>query len=556
MSNSIAQNLSPAKAEREVDVVIVGAGFAGLYALHEARGKGLSAVVFEAGSEVGGTWNWNRYPGARCDIESLQYSYSFDAQLEQEWQWTERYATQPEILAYLNHVADRFDLRRDISMNTRVQSIAFDEATNRWTVVTDQDDRVTSRFCIMATGNLSAARVPDITGRESFGGPTYHTGHWPHEGVDFTGKRVAVIGTGSSGIQAIPKIAEQAAQLTVFQRTPAFSLPARNMPLDPDKDRAWKSEYPFHRNRARTSRSGLLTPPGTGKKIAEATADEHRDAFEFFWEEGGPGLLGSFADIMLDQEANKVAADFVRGKIREMVKDPVVAERLSPSDYPIGAKRICIDTGYFDTYNRPNVALVDLRETPIERITPTGIATSDAEYAFDAIVFATGFDAMTGALSRIEISGRDGLKLTGKWSAGPRTYLGLMTAGFPNLFLITGPGSPSVVGNVVLSIEFAVDFVIEAIDAMESSGRKLIDVDIETEDEWVDHVRDVANMTLYSVANSWYLGANVPGKPRVFMPYVGGNIPYRQKVAAVIENDYEGFVFDAETAQRAQAVNS
>ena len=523
-----------------MDAVIVGAGFAGMYMLHRLRGLGMSAVVFEQGTDVGGTWYWNRYPGARCDVESMQYSYSFSPELQQDWQWSERFSAQPEILRYAQHVAERLDLKRDIRFETKVTSATFDEAANRWTVTTDRGDSVTARHCVMATGCLSSARLPDIAGLEGFQGATYHTGHWPHEGVDFAGKRVAVIGTGSSAIQAIPVIARQAAHLTVFQRTPNFSIPSRNAPMDSEYEGWWKSDYEAHRAKARMMRTGILY--GLNEKSAlEVTPAEREAEYEARWARGGTAFMASFADLITSRDANDTAAEFVRAKIRGLVKDPAVAEILAPKGYPIGTKRICVDTDYFETFNRDNVTLVDVRDAPIEAITAKGVRTRHGEVEVDAIVFATGFDAMTGALTRIDIRGRDGLGLAEKWEDGPRTYLGLMTAGFPNLFMITGPGSPSVLSNMIVSIEQHVDWLADCLAHLSTRGLETIEATREAEDQWVDHVNEVADRTLYPAANSWYMGANIPGKPRVFMPYIGGVGAYREKCTEIAAQGYPGF---------------
>jgi cyclohexanone monooxygenase len=522
------------------DAVIVGAGFAGLYMLHRLRGLGRSAQVFEAGSGVGGTWYWNRYPGARCDVESMDYSYSFSDELQQEWRWTERYASQPEILRYINHVADRFDLRRDVQLDTRVTAAVFDEVTNRWTIRTDRGDRVSARFCIMATGCLSEAQVPKFKGLETFEGQWYHTGHWPHEGVDFTGQRVGVIGTGSSGIQSIPIIAQQAAHLFVFQRTPNFSVPARNAPLDPEYERRVKASYAEFRRQARESRIGFVVERNEQSALAVAP-DEREREYETRWGRGGLGFAATFADLLTSQAANDTAAEFFRAKIRDTVRDPAVAETLSPQDYPLGTKRLCVDTDYYATYNRDNVTLVDVRNAPIEVITPHGLRTRDRDFALDSIVFATGFDAMTGALLSIDIRGRAGQTLREKWAAGPRTYLGIAVAGFPNLFTITGPGSPSVLSNMIVSIEQHVDWIADCITYLGEHGRTGIEATLEAEDRWVAHVNEVGNATLYPLAKSWYTGANIPGKPRIFMPYIGGVGVYRQACEDVAAKGYQGF---------------
>ncbi|MGE0420188.1 MAG: flavin-containing monooxygenase, partial [Acetobacteraceae bacterium] len=432
------------------DVVIVGAGFAGMYMLHRLRGLGLTARVLETGSDVGGTWYWNRYPGARCDTESMQYSYSFSDELQQEWSWSQHYAPQPEILRYARHVADRFDLRRDITFNTRVTSAVFDEASRRWTVTTDRHDTISARYCVMATGCLSSAQMPRFDGMDVFRGQTYHTGQWPHEGVDFSGKRVAVIGTGSSGIQAIPVIAEQAARLFVFQRTPNFSIPCRNRTMDPEYENSWKSVYPERRAQQRHSRVGVVYD-AIDRSTFDVSDEERQQVYAARWARGGTSFIAAFNDLFFDQAANDTAADFVRSRIRATVRDQLVAERLLPRGYPIGTKRLCADTDYFETYNRDNVELVDIRDTPIECLTPDGLRVGGRDYAVDAIVFATGFDAVTGALAAIDIRGRGGQSLKCKWESGPRTYLGLMSAGFPNLFMITGPGSPSVLSNMIVS---------------------------------------------------------------------------------------------------------
>ncbi|MBI5289898.1 MAG: NAD(P)/FAD-dependent oxidoreductase [Chloroflexi bacterium] len=524
------------------DAIIVGAGFAGLYMLHRLRGLGLSARVIEAADGVGGTWYWNRYPGARCDIESLEYQYGFDDDLPREWRWSERYASQPEILRYINHVADRLDLRRDIQFETRVTSARFHEGAARWLIETDNGDRISAAFCIMATGCLSAPRHPGFKGLESFEGDWYHTGYWPHEGVDFTGKRAGIIGTGSSAIQSIPHIARQAAHLTVFQRTPNFSIPAHNGPIDHEAERQMTERYTEVRRRARASAAGVVSRAPSERSAMQVTPEEREAEFEARWQYGGLGMGGAFIDIVISPEANQTAADFVRGKIRSILKDPVTADLLCPKDYPFATKRLCVDTEYFETFNRNNVTLVDVRSAPIEEITPKGLRTADAEYEFDCLVFATGFDAMTGALLGIDVRGRGGQELRDAWSAGPRTYLGLQVAGFPNLFTITGPGSPSVLTNMIVSIEQHVDWIAACIEYLLEHGIKTIEPTVEAQDAWVEHVNQVASLTLFPQANSWYMGANIPGKPRVFMPYIGGLGAYAQKCDEIAANGYEGFV--------------
>jgi cation diffusion facilitator CzcD-associated flavoprotein CzcO len=531
---------SSSEVSNEFDAVIVGAGFSGMYMLHRLRGLGLSARVFEAGSGVGGTWYWNRYPGARCDTETLEYSYSFSDELQQEWSWSERYAGQAELLTYANHVADRFDLWRDMQFHTRVLSAIFDETTHLWTVRTDAGDAVRARFCIMATGCLSTAQVPDFKGLDSFQGTWYHTGNWPHHDVDFSGQRVGVIGTGSSAIQSIPIIASQAAHLTVFQRTPNFSIPAWNAPMDPEVERQYKAAYLEYRKKARESRRGYAVDVSDQPALS-VTPEERERIFEEQWRRGGLHFLTGFGDLYTSKEANDTAAEFVRAKIRETVHDPATAEALLPDSHPIGTKRLCVDSHYYETYNRENVTLVDLRKDPLVEITQSGIRTENAEHELDSIVFATGYDAMTGTLTRIDIRGRGGIQLKEKWAEGPRTYLGVAVSGFPNLFTVTGPGSPSVLSNMMVSIEQHIDWITECIEYLSERNLQAIEATPEAEERWVQHVNEVAHSTLYPQAGSWYMGMNVPGKPRVFMPYVGGVGHYRRTCDAVAANGYEGF---------------
>jgi len=459
------------------------------------------------GDGVGGTWYWNRYPGARVDIESQEYSYSFSPELEDEWVWTERYATQPELLRYVNHVADRFDLRRDIEFETRVTSARFDESAHRWRVQTNAGDDAVAKYCVMATGCLSVTNDPRFPGVETFKGKSYHTGRWPHEGVDFTGKRVAVIGTGSSAIQSIPQIAAQAAHLHVFQRTPNFSVPAHNGPQNPEKLADWKANRDAYRQMARESGAGIVAVEASEASALEATPEERQAVFEKRWARGGFALGGSFMDVMINLDANALAAEFVHDKIRSIVKDPETAEILCPRGYPFGTKRLCVDTGYYETFNRDNVTLVDLTKGGITAITPAGVKTASAEYEFDAIVYAIGFDAMTGALNNIDIQGRAGERLREKWADGPKSYLGLMVAGFPNLFMVTGPGSPSVLSNMMVSIEQHVDWITDCIGYLNQRQIGVIEATQDAENGWVAHVNEVADMTLYPQANSWYLGA-------------------------------------------------
>ncbi len=525
----------------ELDVVVVGAGFAGMYLLHRLRNAGFSTVVLEAADDVGGTWYWNRYPGARCDIPTVDYTYSFDPELEDEWTWSEKYATQPEILRYAQHVADKHDLRRDIRFDTRVDAARWDEGSSRWHVRTEAGDELTCRWYVMATGCLSMPKTPDIEGADRFGGEVYFTSRWPHEGVDFTGKRVGVIGTGSSAIQSIPIIAQQASELTVFQRTPNFSIPAHNGPVSEERKAELEADRDAYREAARWSRGGI---PGEPTEISAVLADEETRTrrLDTAWDKGELfEIIGVFNDVLVNPAANEVVADYIRGKIRSIVEDPETAEALCPTDHPFASKRPCLDSGYYATYNLPHVRLVDLRKHPITTITETGIDTADGSHELDAIVYATGFDAMTGALVSVDIEGRDGVTLKQKWADGPTTYLGLTSVGFPNLFTVTGPGSPSVLSNMMVSIEQHVDWITDTLVDLREQGYAVIEPTQTAESGWVQHVNDCADITLYPTANSWYMGANVPGKPRVFLPYVGGVDGYRQACDEVVEAGYLGF---------------
>ena len=547
---------SHAAGAETYDVVVVGAGFAGMYMLHKLRGLGLSARVYEQGGDVGGTWYWNRYPGARCDVESMQYSYSFSDELQEEWDWSERYAPQPEILKYANHVADRFKLRPDIQLNTRVDRAAFDEGSNCWSVTTSDGKTVTAKYVVLATGCLSNARMPDIKGLAGFRGKVYHTGHWPHEPVDFKGQRVAVIGTGSSAIQSVPVIAEQASHLTVFQRTANFSIPARNAALTVEERNAFRANYPEIRRFAReVARNGIYTEmPDRG--ALDDGDNERRSKYKSRWTRGGLTFMMAYNNLALDKAANDTAANFVREKIAEIVKDPQTAKLLQPNNHPIGSKRICVDTDYFATFNRPNVTLVDIKSNPIEEILPNVVRAGGKDYAVDALVLATGFDAMTGSVAKIDIRGRNGQTLNQKWAEGPKTYLGLMSAGFPNLFIITGPGSPSVLSNMIVSIEQHVDWITDCIAYMRDRHLDTMEAKREAEDNWVAHVNEVAQGTLYPQANSWYMGANIPGKPQIFMPYIGGVGVYRQICNDVAAKDYEGFAMSVPERTQKLAASS
>jgi cyclohexanone monooxygenase len=538
--HGIIQGMSLANTV-DFDAIVVGAGFAGLYAVHKLRGQGLTVRGYERGTDVGGTWYWNRYPGARCDIESMEYSYSFSEELQQEWKWPEKFSAQPEILSYLNHVADRFDLRRDIQFDTSVKAATFDAERAVWTVrLSDGQERV-ARFLILGVGCLSNAMMPQIEGIGNFAGEVYHTGQWPHEGVDFLGKRVGIIGTGSSGVQAIPMIAQQASKLTVFQRTATYTVPARNAPLDPQEEHRVKSAYADfrRRNRQMVGARGADRLQKDTKSVFEATEEERKAAFLARWAEGGMGIQATYHDLRTDLAANEIVADFVRDQIRETVKDPATADMLCPRQ-TLGCKRMCIDTNYYETFNRPDVRLVDVKKNPLARFTAQGLVAGTTEYPLDCVVFATGYDAMTGSILGIDIRGREGLSLREAWAAGPRTYLGVGTVGFPNLFVIAGPGSPSVLANVVIAAEQHVEWIADSIQYLDRTGARTIEPQQQAQDEWVEHVNAVAAKTLYTTCDSWYLGTNIPGKTRVFMPLLGFPA-YEAKCNAVAANAYEGF---------------
>jgi cation diffusion facilitator CzcD-associated flavoprotein CzcO len=522
------------------DAVIVGAGFAGMYMLYRLRRLGFSVRAFEAGSDVGGTWYWNRYPGARCDVESVQYSYQFDAALEQEWEWSERYAAQPELLRYARHVAERFDLKRDIQFNCTVTSARFDATRGHWLIESSDQARTSAAFCIMATGCLSAPNLPAFKGLDSFAGDRYHTGHWPHADVDFADQRVAIIGTGSSAVQSIPIIARQAKHLYVFQRTPNYAVPAHNHPLTADQLKQVKADYAAMRKRAKQTMTGIDFDYSDKKALETSPQDRQRE-YERRWRHGGLWFLGAYQDLMVEQAANDTAAEFVRGKIRERVDSQEVAELLAPKN-TIGCKRLCVDIGYYESFNRENVSLIDVSSEPIEEITARGVRARGIDYEVDAIVFATGFDAMTGSLLRIDIRGRNGLTLKAKWQEGPRSYLGVAIAQFPNLFMITGPGSPSVLTNMLPTIEQHVEWIADALSFMRGRGIALIEPSGAAEDDWVQHVAELAGHTLRYTCGSWYLGVNIAGKPRVFMPYIGGFPRYVERCNEIAANGYQGFV--------------
>lgn len=534
-------NDNAAGAGTDFDAIVVGAGFAGMYMLHRLRGQGMRVRVLEAGSSVGGTWYWNRYPGARVDTETMFYSYQFSSELEQEWEWTERYPSQQELHAYARHVADRFGLWPDIQFESPVVKSTWSENRQNWTVETADGTSLTARYCVMATGCLSAVNTPTYKGLEDFSGSVYHTARWPEDGVDFSGLRVAVIGTGSSGVQSIPVIAEQAKHLTVFQRTGNYVIPAHNRALDPEKVAEIKANYPALRAKARASFSGNYFPVG-GPSAMAVSEDERNREYESRWQEGGLAFMAAYADFMTSEEANETASEFIRNKIRGIVKDPTMAELLAPKQLFM-CKRLCVGTDYYETYNRDNVTLVDVSETVIDEILPEGIRVGETVYDVDAIVLATGFDAMTGALKRIDIRGVDNASLRDLWEDGPRAYLGLAISKFPNLFMITGPGSPSVLTNMIPSIEQHVDWITDCLADMRARGMSRIEPEPDAQEAWVAHVNEIADLSMRSTCSSWYLGSNVDGKPRVFMPYIGGFPAYVRKCEEVVEAGYAGFSF-------------
>ena len=534
-----------ASAATTTDVLIVGAGFAGMYMLHKLRQAGISGRVVEAGSGVGGTWFWNRYPGARVDIQSLEYSFGFDEGLQREWRWSERYAPQPELLAYADHIADHFDLRRDIRLDTRIAAATWDEAAQRWRIATDTGDGYDCRYFVLATGCLSIPTEVSFPGIEDFKGSIYRTSRWPHEGTDFTGQRVGIIGTGSSAIQSIPVIAAQAAQLTVFQRTPNYSVPAHNGPIPPADLEAWERDPRGYRAASRDTAGGFQNEARTDVLATESSPEDIRAELDRRWAWGGFRLLGAFADTAIDPAANRIIQDFIAEKIREQVADPKVADLLTPKQHYFGTKRPCVDTGYFATFNRDNVELVDLHAAPIVTFNTGGIATTARQHDFDAIVLATGFDAMTGAIDRIDIRGVGGRRIQDHWAEGPRTYLGLTVAGFPNMFTITGPGSPSVLTNMINAIEQHVEWIADCLSWLADRQMASIEATPEAEAAWCRHVAEAVTPTLLPTANSWYMGANVPGKPRMFMPYAGGLNTYTDICNQVAAKGYEGFTIRA-----------
>jgi len=523
------------------DIVVIGAGFGGLYAHWRFRQLGMSLFGFEQGTDVGGTWYWNRYPGARCDVESVDYTYTFSRELLEEWQWSERFSTQPEILDYARYVADKFDLRRDIKFESKIVSARYDEAANLWTVKTDQGDAITCHWLVTTVGCLSVPKDPDFEGLDSFKGQWVQTGAWPKEGVDWAGKNVLVIGTGSSAIQTIPEVAKTAGHLTVFQRTANYSVPAYNGPLPDYRQKEVFADYPAYLDMLKKTRGGQTFELGTDQMAADFSPEEQRERMEQAWRFGRWNLQSCFRDITLSEDTNRMVREFFEDKVRSIVKNPDTAEKLIPKGYPFGTKRLCLDSDYFETFNRDNVDLVDINEEPIVRITENGLQTSAKEYPADLIIFAIGFDAMTGPLVNMGIEGRGGISLKQAWQDGPECYLGIAAPGFPNLFMVNGPSSVSVLSNMIMTLEHHVDWIADCIETMRKDGRDTIEAREDATHEWAAHTEMVANRTLFPKANSWYMGANVPGKPRMFMAYIGGFDNYVARFDAVAANGYEGF---------------
>ena len=531
------------KINKFLDTLIIGAGFAGMYCLHKQISDGFIAEIYEQGGDVGGTWYWNRYPGARCDIESMDYSYSFSEELQQEWNWKEKYGTQPELLNYAKHVCEKFNLRKKINFNKKIIKAVFNKKTEKWIVSSDDNIHIECKYFILATGNLSTPNTPKISGINNFEGNIYHTGAWPSEMPKFEERTVGVVGTGSSGVQSIPIISETAKNVLVFQRTPNFSLPARHTKLPDDKRDNYKKNYTMYRNLAKNSSFGIAKYQPPTQSAFDVSEDQRNRIYQKAWEEGGQAMLFSFTDLLTDKKANDTAAEFVRNKIREIVNDKDVAEKLCPFDHPIGTKRLCLDSNYFQTYNKQNVSLIDISKNPISEITKNGLLTNNTEYKFDDLVFATGFDAMTGAVNAIDIINDKEVSLKSKWADGPKTYLGIMVSEFPNLFMITGPQSPGVKSQMILSIEQHVDFIHGLILHNKNNNFRQVNAKSKNQDEWVNHNNDVAHSTLYPLAHSWYNGDNIIGKKRNFMPYVGGVANYKNICDEIVESDYKGFEF-------------
>lgn len=538
-SNAMQVDKGTASKPKRIDAIVVGAGFAGLYMLYRLRELGISARVIEAAPNVGGTWYWNRYPGARCDIDSMQYSFQFSEEVQQEWTWTERYAAQPEILAYIQYVAKKFDLNREIEFNTRVEKAAFDETTDRWQIETSASDIYDARFFVLAVGPLSTPLKPNFDGHEDFKGSVYFTSSWPEKTVDFSGQKVGVIGTGSSGVQTIPKLADEAEELFVFQRTPNYVVPAQNRPLSSNEVAEIKADYPEFRRMAKQTPLAFTYPNHTDSAL-DCTDAERQERFEEQWKVGGLPFAAAFGDLTTNMEANRYLVEFWQSKLREIVKDPEMAEILTPKEV-YGCRRVCSSTGYYETFNRDSVTLVDVSGTGVEKFTENGLIANGQEYDLDAIVCATGFDAITGSVTRIQITGLNGLTIGDAWSEGAKSYLGISVAGFPNMFNINGPGSPGVLATMVTGAEYHVDWICDCITWMQTNRLSRIDAEPEAQENWVEKVNEIGNKSIRSQCDSWYVGANVPGKPRVFMPYAGGFPNYVNECDQVSKRNYEGF---------------
>ncbi len=524
-----------------LDVIIIGTGFAGVYGLHRIREAGFRVIAVEAGDDVGGCWYWNRYPGLRCDVDSLEYSYAFSEELQNEWRWSERYAPQSEIQSYIAFAADKLDLRKDIQFNTRISAATYNNDAGNWSLETEAGETLRARYVVMATGCLSVPNKPDIPGLDDFGGQLVHSVQWPKEKLDLSGKNVAVIGTGSTGVQMIPLLAKEAKHLTVVQRTPAFCVPARNQQWSDERIEFWRQNFRELRETARNSRAGVLHEYGLLPAAAIRPEDQIAD-LERRWIKGGPNVLYGFNDLLMNHDTNELVSDFLRGKIADAVDDPEIAKKLMPYEYPVGTKRVCVDTGYYETYNRDNVSLVDLRSEKLQQIEKDGIRTEEGFYPVDVLIMATGYDAMTGALLAIDIRTSEGKSLRTEWGKGPQTYLGLGIAGFPNMFVVTGPGSPSVFSNMVLSVEHDMDWIANCLDHLRGKDFPSFEADPNAQEAWMDHVDEVARGTLLNRAASWYRGANIEGKPQKFMPYVGGVNTYQKKCRDIADNGYEGFL--------------
>lgn len=535
--------VSANSAVKKVDVVVVGAGIGGMYAVHKFREMNLSVQGIESGGDIGGVWYWNRYPGARCDLMSIDYSYSFSKEIQQEWTWSEQFAAQPEILSYLNFVADKLDLRKDIQFNTRVIRAEFNEQSHTWFVTTNTGDIFEAPYCVMATGPLSIPKDPDFAGTKDFQGDIYFAGKWPHEGVDFTGKRVGLVGTGSSGIQITPVVAETAQSLHVFQRTPSFSLPMRNVELDDEYIEEVKNNYNGLRETAGASRLGGMRPVTT-RAFFSVPRGQRVQLMEDAWNQGGLAFLGTFSDLLVNEKANDQVADFVRSKIEQVIDDPQLAEQLKPQGYPVFARRPCLDTSYYEAFNKPHVHLVDCINDPIEKLTAKGVKTTSRETELDILIFATGYDSLSGAMMAFDIIGRNEKPLKEKWVEGPVSYMGLLIKDFPNLFSVCGANGPSALANIFTLNEQNVDWIADCIQHMRDKGIATVEATAEAESDWMGVVADMARKTLISKAKTWYVGANIEGKPTGLTIYAGGFLAYRQFCDNVVAEGYSGLVFD------------